>query len=100
MDWVRSFIMAPSRSCVMSLTTGCSRYMDCVTLHSPTDHPILSRFQNMFSEEAENLSLNGPKKQFPEEENRWQIVREERRRIQNAGAFSKDKKNAERSRIR
>ena len=60
----------------------------------------------MFTE-TEYLSLKGLKKRSPEEETRWQSVREERRRIQKAEAMksrraasSEEQKDADRSRIR
>ena len=60
----------------------------------------------MFSED-EYLMLKGLKKRSPEEETRWQSVREERRHIQKAeamksmrAAFSDEKKDAERARVR
>ena len=60
----------------------------------------------MFTE-TEYLSLKGLKKRSPEEETRWQSVREERRRIQKAEAMksrraasSEEQKDEERSRIR
>ena len=60
----------------------------------------------MFTE-TEYLSLKGLKKRSPEEETRWQSVREERRRILKAEAsksmrtaFSDEKKDAERARVR
>ena len=91
----------------VSLTANASRDMDhAVYFLAPYSSPKLLPDSIMFSE-SEYVSLKGLKSRSPEEETRWQSVRQERRRIQHAeamrikrAAVTEKEKDTERARVR